>query len=672
MSVPSSYFNTTSLPSGFVAFPLFPQPGPVPVQVMVVLRTPSPAAAPTLVLLRTLPLGFAYLAALMDQEGRVLDWLELWQQSVEGLAGEPGYRGELVTNAVADLRWKQDAASETRIQPEAVIACGFEGIHPLPTVIDLTRKAVIPVPLPPDSGAGQWKLCCDDAMLREAQLPEYSASLGRFLYLQGENPSSKPRFMQVAGDPVNKERSDVPHLLQFLSASPHLLPLNPEGGLMLLRKHLPWAVEDYIDLLGERTLDRIAAAGGESKIPLIQASTSEQVATLVSNSGYLSWHGHSRSARLLEVLHLKLCLFGDLVAAVQRSVHETKLPHLGICPEGFRVSFGGVGVGLPWLWTSKSSLVCPPRGLELPLDSGDLTYFVRAGRGFYSDFFPPGQDQGFEGVGQLLLSNPQEAGSGGLAFDGILRTMGKIPPLSSLDLIRIQLPVGNRRIGILGRLATEPAAARGEIRFRSVPRVFEESAFAMLKSLGTFGRVAFEVLPVVSTQCDLYALGVMGARIFLTQGLNESNGQLREVLDRLITLAHGLYDDARGAKESFDARLLKLVEEDLAAANPTHVTTLGPDRLVAAKEWECREAWRVVPVEIWADLIGLLGQLLVQSTRTDHALYDPAILTSPMIGHAFDEPLKRILSLARRTRTLLIQDGEFNAEVNSVIAGLLQ
>ena len=156
-AVPSA--ATRRLPEGFRVLLIHP-PGPSPVQLGVLARsTPDPAAG-HFVLLRDLADARAYLGCLTDAAGRLLEWVEIWVQNVDGLEGRLPAARETFNNPALDLRWKTLADTLAGLETAEAVITGHEGRHPAPAFLDLATGT-------PSDPAG-WELCQDDAALTAA------------------------------------------------------------------------------------------------------------------------------------------------------------------------------------------------------------------------------------------------------------------------------------------------------------------------------------------------------------------------------------------------------------------------------------------------------------------------------------------------------------------------
>ena len=232
------------LPKQCRAVSLFPSEANAPVRVGVLVRSGPPPAP---VLLRSSWLGQAYLGALLDARSRVHAWLEIWVQTA-GEAAVPG-DGEPETNPEIDARWRRWAA---RVQGEpGALATGWETEHPAPTWLDVAvGRAVVPR----DAASGKaYGLCTDDALLMVAGLDTFSESATRFLSVPGEPTAG---ILAPTGEAPSGARAAAGALPE---SGAGLVPFNPEGGFVLVRRLAP--DDAPVQIIGDRAvLDRWLAA----------------------------------------------------------------------------------------------------------------------------------------------------------------------------------------------------------------------------------------------------------------------------------------------------------------------------------------------------------------------------------------------------------------------------
>jgi hypothetical protein len=112
------------------------------------------------------------------------------------------------------------------------------------------------------------------------------------------------------------------------------------------------------------------------------------------------------------------------------------------------------------------------------------------------------------------------------------------------------------------------------------------------------GNAGFEILPLLTSPCDMYALGVLAIRVLLVDHENT----LAIALDEMLSLAREV---ATGHKPdvAIGKRMQAIVERDRR-----WVASLGPHRLV--REDGIRQgAARIIPADLWWETIGIILRL---------------------------------------------------------------
>lgn len=113
--------------------------------------------------------GRVLLAALVDADAAVIEWLEVAVQSSARLADAP--LGTAITNPQLDARWA-DEIRALRAAGASLVAIGTES-YPAP-VLTLDRSARVVAAAQGPSGS-PLRLCRDEAMLASAGLSAYAA-----------------------------------------------------------------------------------------------------------------------------------------------------------------------------------------------------------------------------------------------------------------------------------------------------------------------------------------------------------------------------------------------------------------------------------------------------------------------------------------------------------------
>src|SRR5688572_4470490 len=204
-----------------------------PVQFCAVVQTAPEGKGPSqLILLNSILGGRVYLGALTDRGGRVREWLELWVQVVSGLPGSTSAREDTLSNSGLDMRWREMTDALFAADRQAWWETGWEAAHVAPVWVD--PRETRPVS-PLDSGSGDgYFLCTDDAVLIAAGLDPYSESLHRYIGVRNHPEAGLIAVTADAPKPGNgRELSDV------LPGGKELVPFNPEGGLMFVRRLAP-------------------------------------------------------------------------------------------------------------------------------------------------------------------------------------------------------------------------------------------------------------------------------------------------------------------------------------------------------------------------------------------------------------------------------------------------
>jgi hypothetical protein len=314
----------------------------------VVQLAPDGKESAQLVLLNSIAAGRVYLGALTDRGGRVREWLELWVQVTSGLPASISARETTLTNATLDVRWRDMAAGFIATDPSASWQTGWESKHPAPVWLNVAEgRAVHAV----DAGAGTpFTLCTDDATLMVAGLEPYSESLHRYLWISGEPGAGLIAATKDAPLPANaRELSDV------LPEAKDLLALNPEGGLMFVRRLAPLEWTQYADVLSGRPFSGLAAGRPPVKLGGPFAAL-DHWDTMQQEGAYIFAQRTGRSGRFLETLHLKLRLLVGMMQCVRSMVAKHQLPMIGLSTYSFRVGFSTPVGNLPILWTASVML----------------------------------------------------------------------------------------------------------------------------------------------------------------------------------------------------------------------------------------------------------------------------------------------------------------------------
>jgi len=213
------------------------------------------------------------------------------------------------------------------------------------------------------------------------------------------------------------------------------------------------------------------------------------------------------------------------------------------------------------------------------------------------------------------------------------------------------------RLDLYGQLEQGTALAAGEWRFRTVgQRLPDETVKALRSAEGVpIAETPFEIVPLLSSPCDLYSLAVLAVRTLLVN----SATTLPVALDEVLSLARQVaadYDESTG----LGLRVRTLFENDKRWA-----ASLGPQRLVH-EEMTPEEALDLVPAEVWFDVLATIVRML-PGIGPDSIARDFGDAPPGGIHKVFERPAKDLGDLLLRTRSVIVIDWRFNREVHAVV-----
>jgi hypothetical protein len=633
-----------AIPEGFLAIPIHPVEGGLPLRLCVLVRQAPDPVSGYFLQLRELADGRVYLGCVADATNCVREWVEVWVQNTDGLEGCLPALHEAFSNYMLDQRWGRESQMFIGLDAEAALCTGCEEKHPRPVFIDLNTGAA----RHPGDGTDAWELCQDDQALERAGLPAYSRSLSRYLWQP--KAGANGQFVPVtAGAPANAKTASP----DALGNAGHL-PLNPQGGLLRASTFSPLSFEDYVDLLRGKPWAGLPQGKRPWLFEGVYPALAEESG--VQGGGGLLLGSKGRAGRFAETFHLRLQLLAEMVRRVRAAIERQQLPFLNLGADSFRVRLQPVGTQLPFLWTARVSLVKPSEAYSLPVESSGARYFVRARGGGTSIYLPEGISASLRGAGSVRLRQILSGQSGGAIVEGTL-VVEERGGFSPHDLFWIRLPLAAGRVELYGHLYAAQGLASGEVRFRTIEQNFSQAVSTALKAAegAAFPRSPFEVLPLLSSPCDLYSLGVLGARALL---VNEEN-TLAIALDELLSLGRQVAAEY-SPEEPIGRRVRAVMEKDAR-----FVEALGPHRL-AREELEPKEAFAYLPEELWYDTLGTLVRLF-PGLGPDSLCKDFGDAPALALETVFNQALSDLEKLLVRSRSLILIDWTANREIRSII-----
>ena len=637
------------LPDGCRALPLQGDDVDAPISICVVARSGSDGDT-SFCLLRE---GFdasIYLGCLIDRAGDPKSWIEIWVQNIDHVGGSFQARLAALNNPLLDQRWFERLAMFRKISRNTLVETGWETVHPSPTYYD-PRAGRLICPVEPATNR-TFRLCTEDDRLAAAGLAPYTASLHRYLW-NGTGAEPAVFVATTAGSPAPAGIATIGE------AFPGLVPFNPSGGFLLVRLFDPIGIADYADLLGGRSWSGPSAGGvyfdlGGAYSHLRDANW------LVQNGAHL-FSGRNGGAGLLrEVLHLKLNLVAQVLSQTRVAIRSQEMPMLKLNSESFRVRLSETGTGLPFLWTALVDLVESGAGMALPVETSESRYFIPPAMTGPSMYRPETLPVLSAGQGVLRIREVLPPVPEGTRIEATLATDERLEAAGS-DLIHLRFALPTGRVDLYGHTDKSEALAKGETRIRTLPQKLPaDTLTALEQAAGVPIRTAhFEILPMLASPCDMYALGVLAVRLLLV----DEETTLSVALDQILSLAQQV-STKYSEEKPFPVRLRSVIDDD-----PRWRLALGPHRLTTRSE--LREvAPSVIPNELWWDTLGIVLRLF-PGTGPDSFCRDFGDAPALALERIFDRPLAELEVLQARTRSLVVTDWDQNLEIREAISAVM-
>lgn len=620
-----------------------------PLRLCVAVRVSPEGDLPSLVLIRSAPDARVYLGAQVDRDEVPREWLEIWVQSVAGLHESVALQRDYLSNQLLDQQWVAAANLWRETESTGYIATGWEDAPPRPAFID-TDQLTMEHPKDPAGGA-ELRLCMDAAALARAGLPGYAASLHR--YWSGADQGGERVFYAASpGAPITAAVREHPMLE---ANSERYLPFNPEGGRLLVRHHPPLSFEDYVDLLGGKPWRGTIAGPGGVRFGGSYDALSDWD-RLLHGSEHLFLGGRGRSGRFIETFCLRLNSILAMIRLASRAAADRQLPLLNLTADSFRLELGAAAPGLPLLWSARMALVVPGQAAALPIKATGERYFLPLESAATSIYRSESVGLPARGRGTVRLRRIVTDSADLTSIEGTLVSAERLG-LSPHDLLWIKLPLSTGTVDLFARVDTAEGLARGEGRFRTVPHRMGSSTVAALRAAegNTFSSTEYESIPMLSTPCDLYALGVLAVRALLVNAENRLGVALDETLSLARELSQVEVEDGR-----FGPAALQLTRRD-----PRWVTTLGPQRL-SYEPMTPEAAFAHLPEDLWWETVATIARLFPGNGAVGYCR-DFSDVSNGAIEKVFDRPAADFDSLLIRARGLLFSDWNANREIAAVL-----
>ncbi|MCL4221595.1 MAG: hypothetical protein KJZ65_09505 [Phycisphaerales bacterium] len=645
------------IPDGYRAVDLEPGGSISPLRLCVLCRTEADPVGGHLVVLRDALDARALLGCVVDVGNVVQRWVQIWIQDVDRVATSLRAYQSNLSNTILEERWVRMVEAVEEACPQDLVRTGFEREAAPALFLDPVRGKV--KPLMHEASGMPFEVCRDDGLLRERGLAPFSTSLHRYLYIEALGVEG-PFVAATEGAPG----AEVQPLSSMMSGiNRDLISLNAGGGLMLVRRYSPIALGQFIEVLSGAPWPGVAHGSGLVHIDSESVEAEHRGGESIDPDRFFLGR-HGRWGRLVETLHLKLRLIADALGAVSQMTSRTGRPLLNVSDESFQVEVWDRACGLPRLWTARTVLVDPGAAVALPIEGSRLSYFVSPdglGRGIYR---PQLGIEAVRGLCAIRFRQVTVDEDGTATIEGTFQSDQRVKADGS-DLVALQLNLAGERVEVFVKLELASAMAAGELRFRSVPqRVSASQGKAMRAAEGVPMReVAFEVLPLLSTPCDLYAVGVLAVKA-LFAGQDKS---VAEALDEALSLARqaaSLRAELGGDSAPSLADRIRLIFD----ADARWSGSLGPQRL-GRERMSAEEGFDLVPPELWWRVLAAVVRMF-PGMGPDSICRDLGDSRGGGAHRVFGPAMEDVDDLLVRTRSLMLIDWRYNREVHSVIRGM--
>jgi hypothetical protein len=603
----------------------------------------------TFILLRSTSIAKVYLGCIVDFSNQILDWIEIWIQETQPLFYDADSGQTINTNSSLDQEWLRNVEQLEKLPHFDSIHAGCENTNPLPSFLDRHLNSLSSIK---DSQTGEyWQLCSDDILLKNHNLPLYSTSIHRYLYLP--SMANNPRFLAVYDFSPKNDSTIL--LKDCLKDHPNLLPLNPSAGFMLIRKFYPMDIESLIEILSNSTASSVS-----SKLPI-------QDLIPVLKTFYIDSHASSSHHRLFcdagnsfgktnEIFYLKLQLFTEMISMVYRYVKSSQKPLFNLCPASWQVDIIPAQSYLPLLWTARPVLIDSGNAIYLKIPETDKGYYTSSVN--FSDlsiYRPANISLKTRGYASIRIRQLSPETDPYLSLDGTFFSDERIL-LASNDLVRLRLNLNSEQIECFAVLENDSSLPPGQWRFRTLGQKCGEQQRVLFQSaIGVhLSGIPFQVIPHLNTPCDLYSLAVLGIRIFIVNGTNS----LPIAFDELLSMAHSI-----SLKPDLAAPVHKRIEM-IFKTDPKWINALGSGHLTT--EMISSDSANRIPAALWYELLATLIQMIPGAVQ-DSICKDYG--DTPLAGlHViFEKPLEQLESLMIRSRSLIVNDWNVNRQISAII-----
>jgi hypothetical protein len=305
-------------------------------------------------------------------------------------------------------------------------------------------------------------------------------------------------------------------------------------------------------------------------------------------------------------------------------------------------------------------LANPGEAFEITAVSGQAPFFVRAGERRMSAYEPPVASAFANRRASMRIRALLDGGRDRTVIEGTLQVRDDIDA-GKRDLAWIRLAVGGESVALYGHLERDRALGPQEWRFRSLAQSFSGKTAESLRAAEgvLFDEVPLQVVPVLSSPCDLYAMAVLAVRTLLAN----KQTTLAVALDEMTSLARS------AANVSAKGDDLPGAIAGLFANDPRWAASLGPNRLVD-DDVSPDLAFRFVPPAFWWETLAMMARML-PGVGPFSACRDYADAPAGGLHTVFDRSVADAERLILWSRELIVDNRPMNSEVQKALRAFL-
>lgn len=276
-----------------------------------------------------------------------------------------------------------------------------------------------------------------------------------------------------------------------------------------------------------------------------------------------------------------------------------------------------------------------------------------------SVYAPAAAGRASSGTGWLRLRQVIEERGGRFIVEGTLSAQERLEAAKS-DLVLIRATLNRRPFDFTAAFDEDAALTTGEVRVRSLPRTMEVDELAEINAaMGVpLPDTSYEVLPRLTTACDLYGLGILAVRTLLTH----TGRPLPVAVDELMSLARRA---AEATGDDLPTRIGVVISSD-----ERFVAGLGARHLMIETAGDAG-ADALVPDRLWVRVLAMMVRCMTGVTG-DAWRRDLGDAPEGAPEKVFDGVLDDLYALIRGCRGMLVNSRGQSREIRDVVRGCLE